>query len=70
MSNKCRICGFDNHVEDAEFCQKCGVGTNNYCTNDRCDLNNGDKIPVPYDADYCPFCGDLTTLSDADKDSE
>lgn len=70
MSDKCRKCGFDNHIEDAEFCQKCGTSIINYCTNKRCDLNNGDAFPVPYDADYCPTCGALATLSDATEEPE
>lgn len=68
MVNKCRVCDFDKHIEYAEFCQKCGCSLTNYCTNDMCDMNNGDPIPVPYDADYCPYCGSLTTLSDVEDD--
>ena len=54
---KCPNCGFDEHIEDASYCQECGIYLINTCTNDMCDFNNGDSVPLPYDAKFCPICG-------------
>lgn len=64
MSLKCLVCGFEDHVEDAAYCQECGRSLINYCTNDLCDLNNGESIPIVYGAKFCPFCGSPSTFSD------
>lgn len=35
MAHTCLKCGFDDHVDDAEFCQNCGTMVDgNYCTNE------------------------------------
>lgn len=57
MSEKCLVCNFDNHVEEAEYCQNCGASLINFCSNDFCDLNNGDNSPLNSQAHYCPYCG-------------
>ncbi|WP_138186521.1 hypothetical protein [Paenibacillus alvei] len=63
MSTKCMRCGFDDHIENAEFCQNCGLELEgNYCTNTNCNMNNGESIPCPVNAFYCPFCGSKTTF--------
>lgn len=65
MSGKCKVCGFDKHVENADFCQYCGVILTNYCTNGNCDLNNGDSVPIDPEARYCPYCGSQSTFMEA-----
>ena len=63
MDNKCIRCGFNDHPEGAVYCQNCGLELNgNYCPNESCDLNNGESVPCPVDACYCPYCGSETTF--------
>lgn len=59
MSNgfKCPNCNFEDHIDDALYCQECGIYLINICENDMCDFNNGDAVPLPYDAKFCPICG-------------
>lgn len=59
---KCPNCGFEDHVENSEFCQECGVLLVNLCSNSSCDLNNGDIVSLPEDAKYCPYCGTESTF--------
>ncbi|MDB1936548.1 hypothetical protein PMY12_05935 [Clostridium tertium] len=60
---KCPCCGFSNHIEEPNFCQECGVSLTNYCTNDMCPFNNGDYIPIPFNAKFCPECGSESTFN-------
>ncbi|KEI15785.1 double zinc ribbon domain-containing protein [Clostridium haemolyticum] len=60
----CPNCGFENHVDDAEFCQECGTYLINNCSNPHCNLNNGDNVPIPNDAKFCPYCGVESTFKE------
>lgn len=62
---RCPNCDFENHLEDAKFCQQCGIYLINLCTNQRCDLNNGEESPLPDDAKFCPYCGSETSFNKA-----
>lgn len=54
---KCKFCGFDKHVDGAEWCQECGNRLpSEYCQNPNCSSEG--KVPLPDDAIYCPYCGD------------
>lgn len=71
MSNiVCVNCGQIEHVEDAIYCQKCGINLLNYCTNKDCDTYNDEPLCLPRDASYCPYCGGKTTYYDFLNDSE
>ena len=65
--NKCIKCGFDKHVECAEYCQNCGFSLRNFCTNSNCDITNSaniDSSSLPLDAKYCPYSKTKTTFSE------
>lgn len=64
MSQSCIRCGFDRHIEGAEYCQNCGFGLDgNNCTNPHCVMNNDDEPEsCPVDACYCPYCGSETSF--------
>jgi len=64
MSVNCLICRFDQHVEDAEFCQHCGVGLINFCSSTNCDLNDDERIAIDYQARFCPYCGSPSTFNE------
>lgn len=54
----CIKCKNPNNDNDAEFCTNCGFPLDsNYCTNDYCNRNNGESVPLPEDACYCDCCG-------------
>lgn len=62
----CYKCGHSEHLEDADFCQNCGMELLNFCTNSECDTF---KLPaeykaIPRDAKYCPYCGSKSTYFD------
>lgn len=61
MSPRCPACCFDNHVENAGFCQYCGAALINFCSSDDC-LHDDEVVVVPLDARYCPYCGSETTF--------
>ena len=60
---KCIKCGYESKNDMDAFCQNCGHAfDSNYCTNDNClQRNNGEPIPCPEDACFCPDCGAETT---------
>ena len=62
---KCPRCGFSDHIKEPNFCQECGASLVNYCTNDMCNFNNGDDIPIPFNAKFCPECGSESTFKEA-----
>jgi len=63
MNNPCQRCGFEDHEENAKYCQNCGLELNgNYCTNSECELNTEISVPCAEDACYCPNCGTGTTF--------
>lgn len=62
---KCPSCGFENHLEEAIYCQECGIFLKNLCSNDRCDLNIDERIPLPQDAKFCPYCGSESSFNEA-----
>lgn len=63
---ECIVCG---HIEDiytdAKYCVNCGAEVINYCTNDYCELNNGQNKSqfAPY-CKACPECGSDTRFSE------
>lgn len=60
----CVNCGQNEHLEDAVYCQKCGVNLLNYCSNKNCEIY-GQEFPfLPRNALYCPYCGEKTTYYD------
>lgn len=65
---KCRKCGFEDHLEDAIYCQGCGTNLTNYCTDTNCDPGYTDEYGIPYEADYCPYCGSPASLNTKDSD--
>jgi len=67
MLKTCRVCGLDSHLENSAFCQRCGVSLINYCENESCKLNNGEKTPLPDDANYCPLCGSTSLFNDFEE---
>lgn len=69
MSNniECPSCHFKEHLDDAVFCQSCGIQLSNYCKNPDCDTHKDEKrYPnvLPANANYCPYCGSETTYYD------
>lgn len=63
----CPKCGFDDHLDDAKFCQSCGIELLNFCTNPECETNHlpsEEYQAIPCDAKYCPYCGSLSTYFD------
>lgn len=63
MSKLCIVCNNDKHIEDALFCQNCGVSLTNYCSNDSCDFNNGEPILLDDEAKFCPACGSMSDFN-------
>lgn len=61
---KCPNCGFEDHADQALFCQECGEYLINNCTNEFCDLNNGESIPLESDVKFCPYCGAESTFKE------
>lgn len=61
---KCPNCGFENHIDEAEYCQECGTFLTNFCSNDMCDMNNGESAPLPDNAKFCPHCGSESTFKE------
>lgn len=61
---KCPNCGLEEHNEYAEYCEECGIFLTNLCTNDCCDLNNGDSVPLSPTAKYCYSCGNESTFNE------
>lgn len=60
----CINCGFSEHINDAEYCQNCGISLKNFCMDNNCEANNVESIEyaaLPNDAKYCPYCGQKTT---------
>lgn len=65
LNKKCINCGAETVREDSEFCWNCGFPINsNFCTNDMCDLNNGQEIPLPEYAMFCDLCGSESTYNE------
>ena len=63
----CPVCHWDKHLTDARFCQSCGTELINYCKNPDCVANESDNAlanALPFDANYCPYCGSETTFYD------
>ncbi|HCL4466719.1 TPA: zinc-ribbon domain-containing protein [Clostridium botulinum] len=58
----CPNCGFETENESAIFCQECGTYLINNCSSDHCDLNDGEKISLPDNAKFCPYCGSESTF--------
>lgn len=64
----CPKCNFDEHLEDAFYCQECGTYLINECTNDDCDSNNlaNNEIElIHHNAKYCHHCGSHTTFNES-----
>ncbi|ADZ84494.1 hypothetical protein [Cellulosilyticum lentocellum] len=59
---KCPNCGFEKHIEHAEFCQECGTFMINFCSNPVCNMNNGEELPLSNDMKFCPDCGQPSTF--------
>lgn len=60
----CVNCGFSEHLDDALYCQNCGIDLSNFCSNDDCEINNvtePEYATLPNNAKYCPYCGSKTT---------
>ncbi len=58
----CIKCGCPELEEHDEYCWNCGQQVDgNFCPNSNCALNNGDSIPCPANASFCPSCGSETT---------
>lgn len=60
----CVNCGFTEHLNEAEYCQNCGIELRNFCPDDECEANNVHDIEyssLPNNAKYCPYCGSKTT---------
>lgn len=63
----CVKCGLSEHLDDAKFCQNCGLELLNFCTNSDCDNNHmptDEYQAIPHDAKYCPTCGSKSTYYD------
>lgn len=59
---KCPNCGFEDHIDDASFCEECGTCLINFCTNDDCEhINDG----LTSTAKFCPHCGAESTFKEA-----
>jgi hypothetical protein len=61
---KCPNCGFEEHIDEAEYCQECGTFLINFCSSDMCDMNNGESVHIPENAKFCPFCGSESTFKE------
>lgn len=64
---KCIKCNHKSLDETYIYCPNCGHKFNsNYCTNEFCyQRNNGEHIPCPENACYCPDCGAETVYFQA-----
>ena len=63
----CPKCGFSDHLDDANYCQNCGIELFNFCTNCDCDTNaqpSPEYQAIPFNAKYCPYCGSKSTYFD------
>lgn len=70
MDITCRICGNDKHIDDTaiKYCQHCGNSLVNTCSNEQCITHISDDIfALPYEANYCGYCGAPTTLKLAEE---
>ncbi|GMA64723.1 hypothetical protein GCM10025859_51630 [Alicyclobacillus fastidiosus] len=58
----CAQCGFDDHEENAEYCERCGIPLYNVCVNSSCPARYDDDqdVHLSPQAAYCPFCGEKT----------
>ena len=62
----CPECGFVEHEDYAMHCERCGkmIQWVNFCANEKCWRNVGpDRYALSIEADFCPDCGIMTTLS-------
>ena len=69
----CVNCGFSDHLDDASYCQNCGIELLNFCTNPDCDANSQpsrEYQAIPHDAKYCPYCSSKSTYFDYLENSE
>lgn len=60
----CPVCGNEQYIDNAEYCQICGTSIYNNCS----DYNNTNYpcekgIHLSGDARYCPYCGERTTFN-------
>ena len=63
----CPVCHWNDHLDDATYCQSCGTELNNYCKDSTCIANQEDDKylnALPPTANYCPYCGGETTYHD------
>ena len=63
----CVNCGLAEHLEDAKFCQNCGLELLNFCTNLDCEYNQmptDEYQAIPHNAKHCPACGSKSTYFD------
>lgn len=64
-SINCPKCGFSEHVDRAEFCERCGESLTNKCSNPDCstrDFLQRMTAPIREKASYCHRCGAETTF--------
>ena len=63
---KCPNCDFEEHLENVDYCQECGVCIINFCTNNNCEQNNDDNIQeLPANAKFCPYCSSESSFKEA-----
>lgn len=58
----CPKCGETSEFDDAEYCIYCGTYLINHCTNQYCDMNNGQQIELNPQARYCELCGHTSSF--------
>lgn len=69
----CCKCGYNDNLEEASFCQNCGIELLNFCTNPDCDTNelpSKEYQAIPSNAKYCPYCGAKSTYFEYLNNSE
>ncbi len=71
---KCPICGEDNVLADSKLCHVCNSPSANYCYGHEEEIAfneweyipspcpEGTARPLPGNARYCPYCGNITTF--------